>query len=186
MTSTPPRPKLGKIWNVYYFDIVAPPLTLAKTVPKSYQIDTWGLFYSYIGHIVPDVAYISQISVPFVIKINVIFQLFESGKNLKNSDPPPQSKWVYIWNVHFLTLALTPPPPFWTFSTTWTPSEKSDLLPMFSAKSRHSTPNLHTQRDCPTITYEFRGGQNSKKLTKSGLPKGSSGRKSLHFHQLYD
>ena len=52
--------------------------------------------------------------------------------------------------------------------------------------TRHSTPNLHTQRDCPTITYEFRGGQNSKKLTKSGLPKGSSGRKSLHFHQLYD
>ena len=47
----PPRPKLGKIWNVDYFDIVAPPLTLAKTVPKSYQTDTWGLFYSYIGHI---------------------------------------------------------------------------------------------------------------------------------------
>ena len=48
---TPPRPKLGKIWNVDYFDIVAPPLTLAKTVPKSYQTDIWGLFYAYIGHI---------------------------------------------------------------------------------------------------------------------------------------
>ena len=45
----PPRPKLGKIGNVDYFDIVAPPLTLAKTVPKTYQTDTWGLFYSYIG-----------------------------------------------------------------------------------------------------------------------------------------
>ena len=45
------RPKLGKIWNVDYFDIVAPPLTLAKTVIKSYQTDIWGLFYSYIGHI---------------------------------------------------------------------------------------------------------------------------------------
>ena len=28
-----------------------PPLTLAKTVPKTYQTDTWGLFHSYIGHI---------------------------------------------------------------------------------------------------------------------------------------
>ena len=34
-----------------YFDIVVPPLTLAKTVPKSYQPDTWGQFYLYIGHI---------------------------------------------------------------------------------------------------------------------------------------
>ena len=42
---------------------------------------------------------------------------------------------------------------------------------MFSAKSRHSTANLHTQRDCPTIKYEVRGGQIAKKLTKSGLPK---------------
>ena len=48
---TPPRPKLGKIWNVDYFDIVAPPLTLTKTVPKSHQTDTLGLFHSYIGHI---------------------------------------------------------------------------------------------------------------------------------------
>ena len=46
----PPRPKLGKIWNVDYFDIVAPPPTLTKTVPKSHQTDTWGLFHSYIGH----------------------------------------------------------------------------------------------------------------------------------------
>ena len=43
--------KLGRIWNVDYFDIVAPPLTLTKTVPKSHQSDTWGLFHSYIGHI---------------------------------------------------------------------------------------------------------------------------------------
>jgi len=33
----PLRPKLGKIWNVGIFEIIAPPLTLAKTVPKSYQ-----------------------------------------------------------------------------------------------------------------------------------------------------
>ena len=29
----------------------SPPLTLAKTVQKSYLIDTWVLFHSYIGHI---------------------------------------------------------------------------------------------------------------------------------------
>ena len=45
---------------------------------------------------VPNVAYISPIPVPYIIKIKVIFQLFEFGKNLKNSDPPPQSKLVYI------------------------------------------------------------------------------------------
>ena len=44
----PHQPKLGgKNWNV---DIVAPPPTLAKTAPKSYQTDTWVLFYSYISH----------------------------------------------------------------------------------------------------------------------------------------
>ena len=45
------------------------------------------------------------------------------------------------------------------------------LLPIVSAKSRHSAPSLQNIRDCPTITHEFRGGQNAKKLTKSGLPK---------------
>ena len=47
----PTSTEIWKNWNVDYFDIVAPPLTIAKTVPKSYQTDTWGLFYSYIGHI---------------------------------------------------------------------------------------------------------------------------------------
>ena len=44
------------------------------------------LFYSCIGHIyVPNVAYISPISVPYIVKIKVIFLLFEFGKNVKNS-----------------------------------------------------------------------------------------------------
>ena len=33
----PPSTEIRKIWNVDYYDIVAPTLTLAKTVPKSYQ-----------------------------------------------------------------------------------------------------------------------------------------------------
>ena len=45
------------------------------------------------------------------------------------------------------------------------------LLPIVSAKSRHSAPSLQNTRDCPTLTHEFRGGQNARKLTKSGLPK---------------
>ena len=28
-----------------FFYFVTPPLTLAKTVPKSYQTDNWGLFF---------------------------------------------------------------------------------------------------------------------------------------------
>ena len=40
----PSRPKLGKILNVDYFDIVVPPLNLAKTVPKSYQTDNGEYF----------------------------------------------------------------------------------------------------------------------------------------------
>ena len=52
---------------------------------------------TYIGHIyVPNVAYISPISVPYFIKIKVIFQLLEIGEKFKKSDPPPQSKLVYI------------------------------------------------------------------------------------------
>ena len=36
MTLSPLGPELGKIRNVDYFHIFVPPLTLAKTVPKSY------------------------------------------------------------------------------------------------------------------------------------------------------
>ena len=35
------------------------------------------------------------------------------------------------------------------------------LLPMFSAKSKTVSSNLHNTRDCPTIAYGFRGGQNT-------------------------
>ena len=45
------------------------------------------------------------------------------------------------------------------------------LIPIVSAKSMTVSSILHNTRDCPTITNEFRGGQNAKKLTKSGLPK---------------
>ena len=46
---TPPSTKIAKNLKVDYYDIVAPLLTPAKTIPKSYQTDTWGLFYSYLG-----------------------------------------------------------------------------------------------------------------------------------------
>ena len=56
-------------------------------------------FHNRYAIYVPNVAYISPISVPFIIKIKVIFLLFEFGKNVKNSDPPPRLKVVYISNV---------------------------------------------------------------------------------------
>ena len=51
--------------KVEYFDIVAPPLNLAKTVPKSYQTDN-GEYAIYVSY----VAYISPIAVSYIIKIN--------------------------------------------------------------------------------------------------------------------
>ena len=115
----PPQPKLGKIWNVDYFDIVAPPLTLAKTVPKSYQTDTWGLFYSYIGHICTKCCiYLTNIS-PMYHKtqghISVIW-IWEKSEKFR---PPPSIKKVYISNVDFFWFWPWPPPPFWTFSTNY-------------------------------------------------------------------
>ena len=92
ITPPPPRPKLGKIWNVDYFDIVAPPLTLAKTVPKSYQTDIWGLCYSYIGHICTKCCiYLTNIS-PIYHKnqgpISVIW-IWEKTEKFR---PPPSVK----------------------------------------------------------------------------------------------
>ena len=59
---TPPlEPNLKKNWNVDYFDIFVPPLilvktvqnplTLAKTLPKSYLTVTMELLQSYFSHI---------------------------------------------------------------------------------------------------------------------------------------
>ena len=65
---------------------------------------------------VPNVPYISPISVPYIIKVKVILLLFEFGKNVKNSDPPPLVKVVYIWNIDFFDFGFDLPP-LWTFST---------------------------------------------------------------------
>ena len=81
----PTSTEIWKNWNVDYFDIVAPPLTIAKTVPKSYQTDTWELFYSYIGHICTKCCIYGIL---YIIEIKAIFQLFEFGKNLKIQTPP--------------------------------------------------------------------------------------------------
>ena len=44
MTPTP-QPKLGKNRKVDNLEIIAPPLTHVKRVPKSYSTDTFGLLY---------------------------------------------------------------------------------------------------------------------------------------------
>ena len=66
-------------------------LSLSNLTHGDYFIHIYAIY-------VPNVAFISPISVPYIIRIRVIFQLVEFGKKLKNSDPPPppQSKLVYI------------------------------------------------------------------------------------------
>ena len=92
LMTPPPRQKLGKIWNVDYFDIVAPPLTLAKTVPKSYQTDIWGLFYSYIGHICTKCCiYLTNIS-PIYHKNQGPISVIWIWEKTEKSRPPPLSQ----------------------------------------------------------------------------------------------
>ena len=90
---TPPLgPKLGKIWNVDYFDIVAPPLTLTKTVPKSHQTDTWGLFHSYIGHICTKCSiYLTNIS-PIYHKNQGHISVIWIWEKCEKFRPPPSSQ----------------------------------------------------------------------------------------------
>ena len=112
----PTSTEIWKNWNVDYFDIVAPPLTIAKTVPKSYQTDTWGLFYSYKGHICTKCCIYLTNTSPIYHKnqghISVIW-IWEKSEKFR---PPPSVKvslhlkcrlfWFWRW-------------PFWTFSTIW-------------------------------------------------------------------
>ena len=113
-----PGPKLGKIWNVDFFDIVPPPLTLAKTVPKSFQTDTWGLFYSYIGHKCTKCCiYLTNISPIYHKNQGHISVIWIWEKCEKFRPPPLKSKLVYIWLYWFCRWPL--PPPFGTFSTIW-------------------------------------------------------------------
>ena len=58
---------MGKLWNVDIFEIVAPPRTLAKTVPKLYLTDTLGLFQSYISHNVQNFAFILPLVHPYLL-----------------------------------------------------------------------------------------------------------------------
>ena len=115
----PPRLKLGKIWNVDYFDIVAPPLTLAKTVPKSFQTDTRGLFYSYIGHICTkcriNLTNISPIYHENQGHILVIW-IWEKSEKFR---PPPSFKVSLHLKCRLFWFWRWPPPPLMDFVTIW-------------------------------------------------------------------
>ena len=115
----PPRPKLGKIWNVDYFDIVAPPLTLAKPVPKSYQTDIWGLFYSYIGHICTKcwiyLTNISQICHKNQGQISVIW-IWEKTEKFR---PPPSVKVSLHLKCRLFWFGSDPPPFLDFFHNLW-------------------------------------------------------------------
>ena len=110
---------MGNIWNVDYFDIVAPPLTLAKTIPKSYQTDTWGLFYSYKGHICTKCCIYLTNTSPIYHKnqghISVIW-IWEKSEKFR---PPPSVKVSLHLKCRLFWLWRWPHPPLWTFSTIW-------------------------------------------------------------------
>ena len=106
---------IPKIWNVDYFDIVAPPLTLTKTVPNSHQTDTWGLFHSYIGHICTKCSiYLTNIS-PIYHKSQGHISVIWIWEKCEKFRPPPLVKIVYIWNVDYFDFGFDPPPPFGLF-----------------------------------------------------------------------
>ena len=65
--------------------------------PKSYQTDTWGLFYSYIGHICTKCCI-------YHTNISPIYHKTQGHISV-----------IWIWEKS--EKFSTPPPPFWTFST---------------------------------------------------------------------
>ena len=100
------RSKFGKNWNVDIFEIIAPSLTLAKTVPKSYLTFTLGLIQSYISQIWSKCCpYLTNIS--YIIKIKATFQSFYFGKKFR----PPSliKKQSTFWIVNFLIFGTDTP-----------------------------------------------------------------------------
>ena len=102
---------LGKIWNVDNFEILAPPLTLAKTVLKSYLTDTAGLFQSYISHICTKFClYLTNISPIILSKSRPYFSPLNLGKIWK-SGPPSSQNSLHFELCTFWFSALTSSPP---------------------------------------------------------------------------
>ena len=98
------------------FDIIAPPLAFAKIVPKWHLADTWGLFYSYIGHICNKCSiYLTNISPIYHKSQGHISVIWIWEKCEKFRPPPPLVKVVYIWNVDFFDFGFAPPPPYGLF-----------------------------------------------------------------------
>ena len=87
----------------FVIDFTLFPLTHKKRDHMMFDLPCSDVIFKFVGQhkprrqprrnaSVPNIAYISPISVPYIIKIKAIFQLLEFGENLKNSDPPPLVK----------------------------------------------------------------------------------------------
>ena len=88
-----------------------------KTVPKSHQTDTLGLFHSYIGHICTKCSiYLTNISPIYHKSQGHISVIWIWEKCEKFSPPPPLVKIVYIWNVDYFDFGADPSSLFGLFS----------------------------------------------------------------------
>ena len=95
-TPPPSRPKFGKNLNLDIFEIIAPSLTLAKTVPKSYLTFTLGLIQLYISQIWSKCC-------PYLTNISPIYHQNKGHISViliweKVQTPLPHQKAVYILN----------------------------------------------------------------------------------------
>ena len=100
--------KFGKNWNVDIFEIIAPSLTLAKTVPKSYLTFTLGPIQSYISQIWSKCC-------PYFTNISPIYHQNKGHISViliweKVQTPLPHQKAVYILNCGLFDFQR-----FWTF-----------------------------------------------------------------------
>ena len=108
----PPSTEIGKNLKCRLFWYRCTPSDPCKSSTKilslCYIVSISIIYQPYIYQILP-------ISHQYIIKIKVIFQLFKFVKIPENSDLPPKSKLVYIWNVNYFNFDDDPPPPYWFF-----------------------------------------------------------------------
>ena len=106
-TPPPSRPKFGKNLNLDIFEIIAPSLTLAKTVPKSYLTFTLGLIQLYISQIWSKCC-------PYLTNISPIYHQNKGHISViliweKVQTPLPHQKAVYILNCGLFDFWHWPP-----------------------------------------------------------------------------
>ena len=103
---------MGKIWNANNFDIITPPLTLAKKVLESYLIDTLWPIWSYIGNIcIKCCQYHTNIS-PIYHQNQGLISVIWIYENLKINTPLHSSQNILHFRLWTFLFVCWSPPPF--------------------------------------------------------------------------